>query len=504
MHPGTKILLLGLLGWSLTISLPQAQDLASFEKTVSVHTLTNGLTVIIVQRPVAPVFSFATLVDVGAVQEEVGQTGLAHMFEHMAFKGTDKIGTTNAPLESKLLEKVEKAYQDYDSERRRPVGRDEKKAATLEKVWRTAIQEAEPLVRKNEFAEIIERNGGPDVNAGTTSEETMYLYSLPSNRLELWAYLESERFLKPVMREFYTERDVVMEERRMRTESSPVGRLVEQFLAAAFIAHPYGRPVIGWPSDLMTFSASDAKRFFGKYYVPSNMVISLVGDVKDATAFPLIERYFGRLPAVPKPAPLATEEPVQFVERTLVMKDASQPFYLEGYHRPDCRDADDAVYDAISDILSNGRTSRLYRSLVRDQKIAAEAAGFNGFPGIKYPHLFAFYAVPTPGHTPQEVRQGIHQQIQRLKDEEVSDQELRQVKTRAKATLLRGLASNIGLAQALSAAQVRYGSWQNLFLQVQRIEKVSKEDIRRVSQKVFLDSNRTAAWIETDSDTTKS
>ncbi len=480
------------------------QDLASFEKMVSVHKLTNGLTVVLVERPIAPVFSFSTLVDAGAVQEESGQTGLAHMFEHMAFKGTDKIGVTDPVLEGKILERIEKAYQLYDAERRRPVGRDDKRVAELEKAWRAAIREAEPLVKKNEFSEIVERNGGADMNAGTSAEETMYFYSLPSNRLELWAYLESERFLRPVMREFYTERDVVMEERRMRTDSSPIGRLVEQFLSAAFTAHPYGRPIVGWPSDLNTFSAADAKRFFSRYYVPSNMVISLVGDIRAKQAMPIIERYFGRIPAAPKPAPLATEEPVQQVERRIIMKDASQPFYLEGYHRPDFRAADDAVYDAISDILSSGRTSRLYRALVRDQKIAAEAAGLSSFPGVKYPHLFAFYAVPTPGHTPQEVEKAIHNEIDRLKKEDVSDQELRQVKARSKAALIRGLATNAGLAMAISQAQTRYGDWREIFRQVQRIEKVSKEDIRRVAGQVFIESNRTAAWIENENAQAKS
>ena len=207
------------------------------------------------------------------------------------------------------MAKVEKAYAAYDAERRRPVGRDDKKVAELEKAWKDAIAAADKFVKVNEFGDIIDREGGTGLNAFTNDDETGYHYSLPANRLELWAYLESQRFLHPVLREFYKERDVVHEERRLRTDSQPVGRLFEQFLSAAFIAHPYQRPVVGWDSDLNTFSATDAEQFYKKYYVPSNMVVALVGDVKAKEILPMLERYFGRLPAGPQPEPTRTIEP---------------------------------------------------------------------------------------------------------------------------------------------------------------------------------------------------
>jgi predicted Zn-dependent peptidase len=230
----------------LLASVPasRAQSLETFEKRVTVKTLDNGLTLIVCERPEAPVFSFFTHVDVGGDREVPGITGIAHMFEHMAFKGTDRIGTTDFAAEQAALEKVERAYAAYDGERRKPLGRDDKKAAELEKAWKDAIAAADAYVVKNEFGEIVDREGGVGLNAFTNADETGYFFSFPSNRLELWAYLESERFLKPVMREFYKERDVVMEERRMRTESQPIGRLVEQTLAAAFTAHSYGRHVV--------------------------------------------------------------------------------------------------------------------------------------------------------------------------------------------------------------------------------------------------------------------
>jgi predicted Zn-dependent peptidase len=481
----------------LTALSCSAQDLASFGKRITVKKLPNGLTLLICERSEAPVFSFFTLVDAGSAQDPMRATGLAHMFEHMAFKGTDKIGTTNYAAEKLALAKVETAYAAYIAERDKTVGRDEARLKELQEAWKDAIAEADKYVVSNEFGKIVEQNGGEDVNASTSYDETEYHYSLPENRLELWAYLESERFLHPVLREFYKERDVVIEERRMRTDSNPIGRLLEQFTEAAFAAHPYHRPTVGWMSDLNSFSATDAQKFFDKYYVPANMVVAAAGDIKAAKALPILEKYFGRLPARPKPDETTTTEPPQNSERRVVLKERSQPVYIEGYHRPDYRSKDDAVFDAISDLMSEGRTSRLYRSLVRDKKIASFSEGFTGYPGSKYPHLFAFIAAPIPGHTPQEVGDAIHAEIDRLKKEDISDDELKMIKTRAKANLIRGLADNEGLAMQLATYQTRYGDWRELFRSVDRIDQVTKADIRRVANDVFADTNRTVGVIET-------
>jgi len=479
--------------------LSAAQDVASFEKRITVKKLDNGLTLLICERPEAPVFSFFSLVDAGSAQDPMNETGLAHMFEHMAFKGTDKIGTKDYSAEKPALEKVEAAYATYILERDKSVGRDETKLKQLEKAWKDAIAEADQYVNPNEFGKLIEQNGGEDLNAFTNYDETAYHYSLPANRVELWAYLESERFLHPVMREFYKERNVVIEERRLRTDSNPIGRLLEQFTAEAFEAHPYHRPTVGWMADLNSFSATDAKEFFDKYYVPSNMVVAVAGDVKASEVMPILEKYFSRLPTRPLPDEMTTTEPPQNSERKVALKERTQPLYLEGYHRPDYESADDAVYDAISDLMSEGRTSRLYRALVRDKKIASFSAGFTGLPGIKYPHLFAFYAFPLPGHTTQEVGDAIHVEIDRLKKEDISDDELKMIKTRSKANLIRGLAENQGLAIQLATYQRRYGDWRELFRTVDRIDKVTKADIRRVANQTFVDTNRTVGVIETAS-----
>ena len=488
---------LALIFCSLMFGLTlQAQDIASFEKRITVKKLANGLTAIVMERPEAPVFSFYTRVDAGSAQEVPGITGLAHMFEHMAFKGTDRIGTSNYAAEKVALAKVEKAYAAYQKENLKAVGRDEKRASELEKAWKDAIAQADEYVLPNQFGEIVESQGGVGLNANTDRDETAYYYSFPQNRLELWAYLESERFIHPVMREFYKERDVVYEERRMSTDSSPQGRLLEQFLGAAFIAHPYGRPVIGWPSDLKAFSATDALNFFHKYYVPANIVVTVVGDVKAAEAMPVIEKYFGRIPAAPAPEPLRIKEPPQNALRTVVIHEQSQPIYVEGYHRPDFRDPDDPVYDVLADLLSKGRTSRLYRALVRDKQIAISAQG-GSFPGNKYPSLFYFFAAPSRGHTAQEMAGPIHEEIERLKTQDVSDEELQSIKTRAKADLIRGLGNDQGLALQLGESQALYGDWREIFHDISQIEAVTKADIRRVANKTFREENRTVAMIET-------
>jgi predicted Zn-dependent peptidase len=232
------------------------------------------------------------------------------------------------------------------------------------------------------------------------------------------------------------------------------------------------------------------------------MVIGLVGDLDPDKVFPIIEPYFNQIPAAPKPEETHTIEPPQNSVREVTLRDPSQPFYLEGYHRPDYLAPDDVVYDAITDILSNGRTSRLYRSLVRDKQIAAYAAGFTGFPGVKYAHLFAFYAVPIPGHTPAEMQKAFAEEIQKLKTQDVSDEELQMFKTRTKADLIRSLDSNEGLAESLATYETRYGDWRELFNYLNRVDKVTKADIRRVSNQVFTDNNRTIGIIETQAPST--
>jgi predicted Zn-dependent peptidase len=473
-----------------------AQDLKSFEGRTTVHVLANGWTFIICERPGAPVFSFATHADVGAAQDPKGQTGMAHMFEHMAFKGTPVVGTTDYAKEKGSLEAMEKAYQALQSARdsRNP---DPKAIEALTKAFETAQADAQQYVKANAFDELITREGGVGLNAGTSSDSTVYYYNLPSNKFELFAYLESERFWRPVFREFYKERDVVIEERRMRTESQPTGRLIEKFVAAAFTAHPYSNAPIGHRSDLERFTMTDARAFFDQYYGPANLVTAVVGGIKAKEVIPIIERYFSRIPARPKPDPIRTREPDQIAETVLTLRDPAQPFYVEGYHKPAATHADEPAYDALGDILTRGRTSRLYRLLVRDKKLAVAVQGGGGFPGVKYPHLWILLAVPARGITTDAVRDAWRPELERMKNEDVTDEELARFKTRAKADLIRSLNSNAGLAEQLVSYQVLFGDWRELFRYVDRMDAVTKADIRRVAGTLFKETNRVVGRIET-------
>ena len=482
----------------MALASARAQDLKSFEQKITTKVLPNGLTLIICERPEAPVFSYTTFVDAGDVNDPSGQSGLAHMFEHLAFKGTSEIGTTNYAAEKIALAKVEAANDAYEAEYLKFVGRDENKLKELKEAFLQAQKEAHKYVIPNQFTDIAERNGAHDLNAGTGLDETSFYWSMPENRLELWAYLESSRLSDTVPREFYKERDVVIEERRMRTDSNPEGRLFEQFLATAYVAHNYSRSGVGWPSEVSQISATEAMAFHKKYYIGANIVVAVVGDVNASQALPMLEKYFSRVPGGAKPEEMTTVEPTQFAEKSVIIRDPTQPIYMEGYHRPDYRDPDNAVYDAISDILSNGRVSRLYRSLDRDKQIAAEAEGVSPYPGDKYPSMFVFFAVPNPGHSPREIRDAIRQEIEKLKTTDVTDEELAMFKTRTRADLLRGLADNQGLANDLAEYQTRYGDWRELFLQLDKVDKVTKADIRRVANRIFIPSNRTSASIETE------
>jgi len=489
-------LLAALLLAGLTALPGAAQDLKDFEARTTVRVLPNGWTFILVRRPEAPVFSFQTIANVGSAQEVTGITGLAHMFEHMAFKGTDTIGTRNYPEEKKAIAALETAYQAYQAARLAPRP-DAKQVQALLAEFKQRQAAAATYVIKNQFDDILTGAGGVDLNAFTNSDETGYYYSLPANQVELFAYLESERFRNPVFRDFYEERDVVFEERRLRTESQPFGRLIEQLVTTAYMAHPYQHPTVGWASDLRSFTLTDAESFYRAYYAPSNLVTAIVGDIDPRTLVPLLDEYFGRIPARPGPQPLRTVEPPQTAERTAVLVEPSQPIYLEAYHRPPATDPESEVYDAIDDVLSNGPTSRLYRALVRDQKTAIQVQSFSGFPGQKYPNLEVIFAFPAVGSSNEKVQAGIRAQLERLKSEDVTDEELARFKTRARADLVRGLRSNRGLAGQLAEAQRLYGDWRELFRSLDRIEKVTKADIRRVAGRTFEASNRTVAMITT-------
>jgi predicted Zn-dependent peptidase len=304
--------------------------------------------------------------------------------------------------------------------------------------------------------------------------------------------LESERFLEPVLgREFYKEKQVILEERRLRVENSPIGLMIERFIDTAFKVHPYRRPVIGYDEDIRNLTPANIRDFFAKYYVPSNLTIAIVGDVNPAEVKRFAQIYFGRYKSRPKPKPQIPVEPKQTQTREVTVNLPSQPWYLEGYHRPAITHPDEAVYNIIGRLLSDGRTSRLYKSLVEQKRVALAAQGFSGFPGDKYPNLMLFYALTAPGRSVDEVATSLRAEIERLKTEPVTEADLKRVKTQARAELIEALDSNMGMAQQLLEYEVKTGSWRNLFKQLGRLEAVNAKDIQRVAVTTFTPQNRT-------------
>ncbi len=473
-----------------------AESFQEIQARITSFTLKNGMTFVVVERHQAPVATFLTYADVGSVQEVKGITGLAHIFEHIAFKGSPAIGGKNYEEERLAMDRLDQAFLALRVEQHKGTKADPQKVKDLEATFQAAQEGAGKFVVKNEYGDAIERTGGRDLNAGTGWDSTRYFFSLPSNSAELWFFLESEHFLRPVMREFYKEKDVVMEERRMRTESQPTGKLLEEALHTAYKAHPYGEPVVGHMSDLMEITRPDAEAFFKKYYGPGNLTSVIVGDVDPKKIRDLAETYFGRIPAGPKPEPLRTVEPPQDAEHRVTLRLQAERLVLVAYHKPDMFHPDNAVYRALSGVLSEGRSSRLYTSLVRDQKIAVQAFGFPDLPGKKYPGLFTFVVAPAPGHENAEAEKSLLAEIERLKNAPVTAEELEGVKRRARAGLINGLGDNLQLANGLADWQALTGDWRNLFRDLEHLDAVTPADIQRVAKEIFTVNNRTVATIE--------
>jgi predicted Zn-dependent peptidase len=443
---------------------------------------------------VAPVAHFLTLVDVGSANEPVGSTGIAHIFEHMVFKGSHTIGTTNYQEEVQYIDQMDDAYTAWLVEKNKLEPNQER----LDQLWSEfeELQEkAGEYVVNNEFTQIIEKEGAVGVNAFTSADLTGYFYSLPQNKAELWFMLEADRFKNPVMREFYTEKDVIYEERRMRTDSNPFGRLLEEFAATAFSAHPYKNPVIGWPSDIRNTTIEDAWDFNDRYYTPSSFTIAIVGDVNPLEMRSLADQYFADLP-FGDPAPeLTVVEPEQRGERRFVIEERSQPIYVEGYHAVNNQHPDYQALNLLSNILSSGRTSRLYRRMVVDDESALQASSLNGYPGSKYPGMFLIYVIPNQGVDMDTVEETLREEVQKIVDEGVTEEELNRVRTNARAGLVRTLTSNSGIAQTLASAHINGGDWRTAFTNLDRLSEVTVDDIQRVAEQYLKKNNRTVGMI---------
>ncbi len=472
-------------------------DIKNYEKKIVQYTLDNGLTLIILPRDDAPVVSLVTYANVGSADDPKGFTGMAHMFEHMAFKGDDEIGTNDFAGEQEAIAKEESAFEAWRLERLKGDLADSAKVEELKAAFKADEDSSDTYVVTNEFGNIVEKAGFVGLNAFTSLDQTAYLYNFPENKLELAIMLESTRFSKPVLREFHKEANVVEEERRMRTESNPIGRLLEEFLSAAYKAHPYGIPTVGHMSDLDNLDRTAAEAFFKKYYVPNNLCIAIVGDVKPKEVIKYAKKYFGDLPRGADVLPIATVEPEQIGERRVELEDPSQAVWIAGYHVPKGSDPDRPALDALVDYLGSGRTSLLYKKLVKETKKALQVGAFTGFPGDKYPSMVAVFGIAAKDVSAMDLEKLIFGEIERLKEEPLPQEEVDKIKARAKANFINQLNSRQGLAIQLASYQMIEGDWRNLFRQLDKINAVTAEDIQRVAKKYMTKKNRTVGYILT-------
>jgi predicted Zn-dependent peptidase len=436
------------------------------------------------------------------LNERPGITGISHFFEHMMFKGTRVIGTKDAEADLKLIEEQEKIRDQMRAEmavmrerlRRGEIDdlqKPESKTARyqeLERRFDELVQKQRETIIKDQMDQIYTKNGGEYMNAFTGEDQTVYYVRVPSNKLELWAWLESDRLLNPVFREFYSERDVVFEERRLRTEATPLGKFDEDFNALFWEAHPYQWPVVGWASDIPMYTLAQAKDYFATYYAPNNLTGALVGDFKIAEVRPLLERYFGRIPrGMVDPPPVVTLEPKQLAERRFNAEAETSPTVRILWKGVPFVHKDEDALDLLTDILS-GRTGRLYKGLVLGRQVANEASA--SVDPRKYAGIVEVECVVKDGKDPAAAEQAVYEEIERLQKELVPADELQKVKNQAKANAFRRLASPISIAIQLLVYDGR-GDWRYINTYPEKTDAVTAEDLQRVTKDYLTKESRT-------------
>ncbi|MBX7148359.1 insulinase family protein [bacterium] len=456
--------------------------------------LKNGLTALLVSRPGAPVFSAYIRIKVGNIEESKGASGLAHFFEHMAFKGTTTIGTSNYAAEEPVLKEMFSVGADLVEAKKE--GRSDV-SALEEKLHALEVQHQQ-LINQNEFVRIYQRNGGGDINATTSNDFTSYFVSLPASKLELWAYMESERLKHPVLREFFKERDVVAEERRMRYDNNPDGKLYEAFLDTAFDSSPYKINVIGYPQEIQQYTYDKAMEFRNRYYIPQRIVIGLAGsfDVKEAEQY--IEKYFGDLPAAASDTILENKPQIldNSFPRTKVLEGPDTARFYMGFHRPAHPHSDDEKFDMMQGILCDGRTSRLFKVLVTEKKMASGIDCYSSLPASRLDGLFTIYASPLPGFTNNDIQKVVLDEMEKIKQEGVKPEELARVKNKMDSDMIWSLKSNMGLATLVTFYQSLSNDWKYLYKMQEKIHAITSNDLKSVAQTYFVPGRMVTVKME--------
>lgn len=467
---------------------------ASLEDKVVEHTMKNGMKLLLVERHTSPTVSAWIRFRVGSADERSDERGIAHLLEHMLFKGTTTLGTRDYAAEKPLLDRIEQTAQELMAEKAKKDRGDKAVAESLEKRLKELEAEASKYVIKDEFFELYSKHGGVGYNAFTSRDGTTYLISLPSNKLELWAAIEADRMQNAVLREFYTERSVVMEERRRSYDADPESKLWETFVASAYLAHPYGQPTIGWMSDIENLTRTKAENFFRSYYAPNNAIVAIVGDIDAKAAIALVERYFGDIKPGKTVPPVTVVEPKQGGERRIELLAEAEPTLVIGYHKPAIATPEDYIFDVISHILGTGRTSRLYKKLVVEKQLATEVSVFDA-PGSRYPGLFLFNATPRAPHTVREVEDAILEELELLKKELVKTRDLERILNRLEYEEARRMGTNGGLARNLTEYEATTGSWRYMIEYRKKVEALTPADIQRVARDYFTRENRLVGFI---------
>jgi len=492
----------------LTLLLALAATSAAQRVEVEEFTLDNGMTFLLLPREGDPNVAVGWISKFGSVNERPGVTGVAHLFEHMMFKGSHAIGTKDLKRDLEIMDELDGLYAQMESERAKllekqrrgliadaddPAVRSPEHSELLER-FSQLIAEQQELIVKDEFSQIYTLNGGSGMNAGTSNDYTIYFINMPSNKLELWFWMESDRLAKPVFRQFYAERDVVKEERRLRVDSTPTGKLNEQVESMFWQASPYSWPVIGWPSDLNSITRDEAMEYFDTYYAPNNLVAALVGDFEVEQVKTLANKYFRRLQRnAREPGAVRTREVEQQAEQRLSGQAETRPQATIRFHTVPDAHVDEPALIVLSSLL-NGRTGRLYKALVLEKQVAVQAGA--GVDGRKYDGSFQISGVAAPGSTPEDVEKALLEELERIAAEPVGERELQKVKNQQLAGDFRKLQSKFGLMLQLLTYEA-LGEWENINVFSDRIQAVTPDDIQRVAKKYFTETNRTVALYYT-------
>jgi predicted Zn-dependent peptidase len=462
------------------------EPLARFEEGVTKFVLPNGIRVVHFRRSNAPVFAAQTWVKVGSVDEPIGVSGVSHMLEHMAFKGTKTIGTKNYAKEKKLLDQLNTLVEEHGGVI----------DAEISDEYQNIQQQLSEIWVDEEFSRLFQERGAQGLNAGTSNDYTMYMVSLPNVAFEFWCWMESERLLNPVFRQFYKERDVVREERRMRVDDNPGGLLYEAMLASSYWSHANRTPTIGWPSDVEHLTESDLENLYQTYYVPENMVISIVGDVDIDEVKKLVSKYFGRIPQAKKEIPaVRTKEVPQKGMRDIVVEFDASPSFVMAFHKPVFPDPDDAKFAVLHELLGGGRSSIFETELVQKKQLAAGIETSEG-PGERFPSLFYVYAVPHNNVSNKELAREVQKILNSLKTKKISNKEISAAIKRIKVAFYGGLASNYGLARALADSELIFGDWKKMFELYEQVFKTNADDLQSIAKKYLTESNKTLVRLE--------